>query len=551
MIIKWPVMRLFMALSLLLPVAAQSQDFSIVVIPDTQMYVENNPEIFEAQIDWIVANEVAENIIYVAHLGDLKDDQLCDTKTVNVGTGGGRSEWQIVDDAFLELDTAGIPYGVVPGNHDFNQTGGGCPNWTTQRPLTDFNTYFGPLRFAGQPWYGDPGVPTDGNRVINSNEDNFTLFDSGGVNFIAINLAYRQAANELNAASGTCNNSEVPWADALLKAYPNRLGIITTHYFLEQNPNEFGPYGQCVYDGLSNNPNLFMMLSAHERGEAWRVETTGRGGMQPVQVLLSDYQSVLYQFRDGDQNTPGDQPNIANINYSDLFGANSNIGDSGFMRIMRFDTSTQTVNINTFVPPVPFLGRMDTLASTYFPASGDFMDKDTASNLSFSYLGYVPTGSPVELVSCGITMTSGDLIDRGFFHPNYPGSSLDTVELNISSRAAGSFTIRLDARLNTYDGTLIASNSQTRVLSGVDTEHASYLFDMGGAAITPGSTVTFTLTQEAGPDTQVFFAVDAASHPLGVPDPTPSCDVDETNGTTPPLDTFRRDGLWIRINGLP
>ena len=63
-------LRTLMGSVLLLPVAAQSAEFSIVVIPDTQMYVEQHPEVFEAQIDWIVANEVAESIIYVAHLGD-------------------------------------------------------------------------------------------------------------------------------------------------------------------------------------------------------------------------------------------------------------------------------------------------------------------------------------------------------------------------------------------------------------------------------------------------------------------------------------------------
>ncbi len=358
--------------------------FSIVVIPDTQMYVEQHPEVFEAQVDWIVANEAAENIIYVAHLGDLKDDLSCDTKTVNVGTGGGRSEWQIVDDTLGDLDAAGIAYGLVPGNHDFDQVNGGCPNFSTQRPLGTFNSLVGPLRFAGLPHYGDPSVPTPGNRVINSNEDNFTLFEASGVKFIAINLAYRQGANAVN------NDPEVVWADALLKAYPDRLGIITSHYFMDENPgNSLGPYGQEIYDGLSNNPNMFMMLSAHEFGEAWLVETTGRGGMEPVQILLSDYQRDVFPAVDGDINTPPNDPNPAGIDFTDI--DQTSFGDSGFMRIMRFDTVTGMVNIETFIPPViPIKNRPGTLVSTYFPASGAGMGESTASNLSFSYLGYVP-----------------------------------------------------------------------------------------------------------------------------------------------------------------
>jgi len=125
---------------------AQSEQFSIVVITDTQTYVEINPAVFEAQIAWVVDNQASENIIYAAHLGDLKDDLSCDNKTV-----GGRTEWEIVDDTLLMLEGANIPYGVVPGNHDFDQLGGGCPNWSTQRPLTLYNSVLGLTRLIPSP----------------------------------------------------------------------------------------------------------------------------------------------------------------------------------------------------------------------------------------------------------------------------------------------------------------------------------------------------------------------------------------------------------------
>jgi hypothetical protein len=76
------------------------------------------------------------------------------------------------------------------------------------------------------------------------------------------------------------------------------------------------------------------------------------------------------------------------------------------MRIMRFDTATQMVNVETFAPPVSFTGltyddgspppanRTTDLVSDYFPADGLQMDKDTASNFSFSFDGYL-TADPV------------------------------------------------------------------------------------------------------------------------------------------------------------
>lgn len=142
------------------------------------------------------------------------------------------------------------------------------------------------------------------------------------------------------------------------------------------------------------------------------------------------------------------------------------------------------------------------------------------------------------------------MLDRGFYHPAYPGSTLESVEVYLSSRDAGNHTIRLEARLNTYDGAIIASDSQVRSLSGIDTENVSFVFDMGGAAVTPGSTVTFQLILESGPGTQqVFAAMDSTLFPIGGGGPG-TCDIIETTGTAAPLDVLRRNGMWIRIIGL-
>ena len=128
---------------------------------------------------------------------------------------------------------------------------------------------------------------------------------------------------------------------------------------------------------------------------------------------------------------------------------------------------------------------------------------------------------------------------------------IESVEVYISSRDPGSHQVRLEARLNAYDGAIIASDSQTRTLSGVNMDTESFLYDMGGVAVTPGSTAVFTLIVESAPGTQqVFAAMDPALHPLGGGGGA-GCDMIETEGTAPPLDVLRRNGMWIRINGLP
>jgi hypothetical protein len=49
----------------------------MAVLPDTKYYSEEsqgaNKSMCMAQTDWIVKNRVKENIVYVAHLGDIVD----------------------------------------------------------------------------------------------------------------------------------------------------------------------------------------------------------------------------------------------------------------------------------------------------------------------------------------------------------------------------------------------------------------------------------------------------------------------------------------------
>ena len=101
------------ALSPLAINSATAQDFTIIALPDTQNYSQYYPTIYSAQTQWIVNNKDALNIVYVAHEGDI------------VNTASSTTEWNNADDAMNLLEDPlttglpdGIPYGVVPGNHD-------------------------------------------------------------------------------------------------------------------------------------------------------------------------------------------------------------------------------------------------------------------------------------------------------------------------------------------------------------------------------------------------------------------------------------------------
>ena len=50
------------------------ENFTIIVLPDTQYYSEGNLHVFDNQTQWIVNNIDEMNIVFVSHLGDIVDE---------------------------------------------------------------------------------------------------------------------------------------------------------------------------------------------------------------------------------------------------------------------------------------------------------------------------------------------------------------------------------------------------------------------------------------------------------------------------------------------
>jgi hypothetical protein len=263
--------------------AAPTADFTIVALPDTQLYSETFPQIAAAQTDWIVANREKLNIVYVAHLGDITNQG--DEKP---------EQWANAADALYRLEDpaatrlpSGIPYGVVPGNHD--HAGG----------TSQFNKFFGADHFSGRSYYGG--------HYGKDNNSHFDLFTAGGLDFIVLYIDFDFDKPDYAPIDA--------WADSVLKANADRRAIVVTHDLLAIN-GSFDPRGRAIYDNLKSNPNLFLMLCGHNHGEARRYDTfDGR----TVATCLSDYQSWPE-------------------------------GGGGYLRLYRFSPAENLVRIQTFSP---------------------------------------------------------------------------------------------------------------------------------------------------------------------------------------------------------
>jgi hypothetical protein len=153
------------------------------------------------------------------------------------------------------------------------------------------------------------------------------------------------------------------------------------------------------------------------------------------------------------------------------------------------------------------------------------------------------------LIACSPEDRGGDLISRGWYVPSFPGVSLTSVQLELLSRpvteasVAGVYTFDLTARSSTYDGPVVARSRVSVTLDGASTP-VSTTFPFRNPAIAEGSLVTFAVTMVSGPaDAQVLYGV------VGSFEGDPSCPIIETNGTEPPLSTFRRQGIVATIAG--
>lgn len=222
-----------------------TEPFIIVALPDTQSYSSWGRIEFKKQIDWVLANAAAKNIVFVTHLGDVVD--------------GGKDErqWAHALDALDPLLTQDwLPFSIVRGNHD-------DPEYF-RRNL--------PLALtSSKPWF------------VAASPSGFAqaqTFNVEGARFLHVGLPVWPS------------EADLAWADELLER-PSLSGvpvIVTTHDYL--GGRRKSATGQRIWNTfVRDNPMIFMVLCGHAAYERHHVDYNAAG--LPVYEMLSDYQ----QFR--------------------------------------------------------------------------------------------------------------------------------------------------------------------------------------------------------------------------------------------------------------
>ncbi len=238
--------------------APLEEEFTIVTIPDTQYYSESYPHIFTCQTQWIVDNREDLNIIFATHLGDIVER-----------ADAQEYPWINANNSMSLLDNI-IPYGILPGNHDMDAQG----------VAEYYDQYFPSSRYENESWYWE------GYR---NNKNSFQLFSIGSLDFIFLHLEYNPTDDVLD------------WADQILKAYPERRAIVSTHDYLNtcgersQHKGRLdGNSGEDIWLKLiKQNCNVFMVLNGHyhwPNGESRLTSINDCGSS--VHQILQNYQHL-------------------------------------------------------------------------------------------------------------------------------------------------------------------------------------------------------------------------------------------------------------------
>ena len=238
----------------------EEDDFTIVVLPDTQYYTVEGRDLhrfFYDQTRWVVDNRDAYDIRAVIHNGDIVNN-------------GDREDyqWRIADRAMSTLEAAlpgladGVPFGVAVGNHDLSVV-------SQVGPATKYNEYFGVARFEGRAYYGG--------HYGSTNDESWFTFSAGGIDFLVVNLKFDPAPAPAVLA----------WARQLFQTHPEHFGIVNAHYILTGAGN-FSPQGQAIYTALRDVPNLHLMTCGHVSNEQRRTDTFEG---HSITSMLADYQS--------------------------------------------------------------------------------------------------------------------------------------------------------------------------------------------------------------------------------------------------------------------
>lgn len=268
----------------------------LAILPDTQLYAQFMPEIFDAQTQWIADHAEEEEIAFVLHLGDIINKPYSTT------------QWENASHSMSILDEKNIPYVTVTGNHDVDDEAAMIAQSAYYDDLRidrePYPVYFPEERFSAMETFG--GMSENG-----YNQYHFIPCGDGEIMVLALDWLPSEETMD--------------WAQAILNQYPHTPTIVVKHDFIQPRKDRSQPIApaneECSkqWDIFSQYDQIFMIINGHHSGADHGILTNEFGN--DVYVAVLDYQ-------------------------------NKHHGGNGWMRLLTLDFEQNTINGVTFSPYV-------------------------------------------------------------------------------------------------------------------------------------------------------------------------------------------------------
>lgn len=285
-------------------VIAQEEAFEFVVIPDTQTYVEEYPEIYLHQMQWLANNQ--DRFSFALHVGDITQN--------NNG-----KEWDIAKKGFESIAEK-VPYSFALGNHDMGSESG---KFADIRNTSLANAYFTVKDF-----------PELKASFPEGKVDNLlSEFNIGDQKWMLLSLEFGP------------RNKTIAWANDLISKYTEYNFIINTHAYLYED--------STLHDGED-----WWLPEGYGIGEDTGEEAPNNGG-QVWEKLIKKHDNISMVFsghilKSGVGTLVGEGENGNKVyqmlaNYQKGVEGSEN-GGNGFLRIIKVDPENQQIKVKTYSP---------------------------------------------------------------------------------------------------------------------------------------------------------------------------------------------------------
>lgn len=205
--------------------------WTLVVLPDTQVYVDQHPAIWTAQSRWIADHAAELNVQLVVHVGDITE-------------WNSPAEWARARAGFDEIEAV-VPLVLATGNHDYDVT-----TFRSSR----LSEYWPVEHVMALPSFGGLHEPT-------KTDNHYQRFTIAGQTWLVLALEWGPRPAVLD------------WAAGVLDREPADHVIIDTHAYLYNDDRRYdwGRWG----GSQSWNPHSYV-------GTAWPEVTDGEEIWQRV-----------------------------------------------------------------------------------------------------------------------------------------------------------------------------------------------------------------------------------------------------------------------------